>query len=57
MIFTSTFMSSAIVFILIVSINQKLGRNFDSQLIYSNAKLKVAENWVVTENWWVYPIW
>ena len=46
----------SIAFILKKSINQKLGRNFDSQFIYSTAKLKVAENWVVAENWRVYPM-
>ena len=34
-----------------IRMNQKLGRNFDSQLIYSSAKSKAAENWVVSENW------
>ena len=51
MIFTYTVVSSAIVFILTISIDQKLDFNFDLELnIYSIAKSKVAENWVVAEN-------
>ena len=36
--------------------NKKLGNIFNSQLMYSIAKSKVAENLVLAENWRVYPM-